>query len=175
MASPDPSRESKWTPVPTGPWVDSELSVPLLEDSGFSLRADDLLIYSTGFTLRLIGHGRGNWPGVIAIKDNQLPWEQIEVEIQFANGRAARLNDSAGLKSGAGPVVTWNSCKSGWTDDSGNESFEFILWIWPLPPLGPVTLLIDWPHIGLRGGQVLLEGSKRRRVATQLPPPSTST
>jgi hypothetical protein len=92
---------------------------------------------------------------------------QIGVTVRFGDGRSARLLDSAGLKSGLGPVVMARGGKWG-GHRSTDDDFDLSYTVWPLPPNGPMTLTFDWRAIGIKGSEVTIDGELARRLGISL-------
>lgn len=42
------------------------------------------------------------------------------------------------------------------------------LWLWPLPPEGPIEFVMQWPALGVEERRVLLDGSAMRELATRV-------
>ena len=45
-----------------------------------------------------------------------------------------------------------------------DEEFDQILWIWPLPPPGLMTLVVSWPDIGMTDAKVTVDGQDAQRL-----------
>ena len=105
MEQPRRPNTQSWGTTPEGPGIDLNVSFLLQENSSHLVRIDRVRVHADGITLHLSGHGIGTWPGRNAMRQRK---EQIlDVSVTFADGRSSLLNDSAGLKSGLGPMVTW--------------------------------------------------------------------
>jgi hypothetical protein len=52
----------------------------------------------------------------------------------------------------------------------GREDVRLTLWIWPLPPPGPVTIGCSWPGSGLQNAGLVLDGGSMRVAASQAQP-----
>jgi hypothetical protein len=76
------------------------------------------------------------------------PWPERRVGVEYADGRVASDPD---------PDLPWDP----WTpppspllvlvggEESGDDDFRHwqeTLWLWPLPPPGPLTLVMSWRH-----------------------------
>jgi hypothetical protein len=65
-------------------------------------------------------------------------------------------------------IVTGSEGSSGGPDD--DEHVRMSLWIWPLPPPGPVTVTCSWPGRGLQDAGIVLDGDAIRAAASQARP-----
>ncbi len=45
--------------------------------------------------------------------------------------------------------------------------YEDVIWLWPLPPEGPLEVVAQWPEQGIPESRVVLDGGALRSVATQ--------
>lgn len=97
-------------------------------------------------------------------------WRQgVELEVVFADGRSANLLDSAGMKSGRGPMLGLRS-ETTWSGGAvGALRARFWLWVWPLPPDGPLTVRIGWPVIGMGDVEFALDAADLRRALGPAP------
>lgn len=56
---------------------------------------------------------------------------------------------------------------------SGSDTFhdaEWVFWLWPLPPDGPLTLVVDWPAMDLPEQRVEIDGTAIRDAARAVVP-----
>ncbi len=65
-------------------------------------------------------------------------------------------------------MVTGFQASSGGPDDP--EDMRLTLWIWPLPPPGPVTVTCSWPSRVLHAARLVLDGDAIRAAASQAQP-----
>jgi hypothetical protein len=40
-------------------------------------------------------------------------------------------------------------------------------WLWPLPPVGPLTFVAEWPKYGVRESHAAVDGGRIRAAASQ--------
>jgi hypothetical protein len=156
---------SDWNSAEPGPGIDMEMSVVLHESSEFYVRASRVRVHENSITLHLDGRGRGTWPGRNAMRERK---DDIRITVRFADERTARLLDSAGLKSGLGPMVTLGGGIWRGRDPSRDEDFDLILTIWPLPPPGPLVIDFAWPEVGIAHSEVLIDGQKAQDLGHSL-------
>jgi hypothetical protein len=90
--------------------------------------------------------------------------------VEFADGRAAAQDDEAGLRSGQGPMLTVSRAETSSGGPDGRQDMRLTLWIWPLPPLGPVALTCSWPGHGLDGARLVLDGDQLQAAAGRAQP-----
>ena len=165
MEQPRRPNTQAWGTTPEGPGIDLNVSFLLQETSAHLVRVDRIRVHAEGITLHLSGHGIGTWPGREAMRERR---EQIDVSVTFADGRSARLNDSSGLKSGLGPVVTWAGGTWQGRRPANDEDFDQMLWIWPLPPPGPMVLRVSWPKFGFTDFELVINGADAQRLGSSL-------
>jgi len=153
-----------WNSVEPGPGIDMELSVVLHESSEFYVRASRVRVHENSLTLHIDGRGRSTWLGKLAMRERK---DDIRITVRFADGRTAPLLDSAGLKSGLGPMVTLGG--GTWRGGRGrDEDFDLILTIWPLPPTGPLVIDFAWPEVGIAHSEVVIDGQKAQDLGHSL-------
>jgi len=44
------------------------------------------------------------------------------------------------------------------------------LWLWPLPPEGPLELVLQWPAFGIGESRVIVDGGQLRALAASVKP-----
>jgi hypothetical protein len=94
--------------------------------------------------------------------------EQLAISVRFADGRNARLMDSAGLKSGLGPMITTEGGTWRGRGPERDEDFDFSVRVWPLPPAGPVVLTFSWPDLGIIESEVIIDGERAETLGRSL-------
>src|SRR5580704_2059762 len=125
-----------------------------------------VVAFPAGVEVEVEAHSRRTGPG----PDDATGFPGLRFRVGLADGREAAQDDEAGLRSGAGPmlVVTGSEGSSGGPDD--DEHVRMSLWIWPLPPPGPVTVTCSWPGHGLHDAGIVLDGDAIRAAASQARP-----
>jgi hypothetical protein len=125
-----------------------------------------VVAFPAGVEVEVEAHGRGMGPG----PEDATGFPELRFRVGFADGREAAQDDDAGLRSGVGPmlVVTGSEGSSGGPDDG--EHVRLSLWLWPLPPPGPVTVWCSWPGRGLQDAGIVLDGDAIRAAASQAQP-----
>lgn len=63
-----------------------------------------------------------------------------------------------------------NGSESSYGGPEGKENAHLTLWVWPLPPSGPVELTCSWPSYGLRDKRLILDGDAIRAAALEAKP-----
>lgn len=99
---------------------------------------DGLLAYPTGFDFDLVVRRRPGRPRVRF--DPEHDWDGPRLEIRFADGRSAdndprRWPDTSGDQA-PDPPLLYQSTRS---PDGGH------VWLWGLPPPGPLVFACQWP------------------------------
>jgi len=129
-----------------------------------------VLAFPAGVEAEVEAHARGPRPAGPPPGPLHPPEHSLRFRVQFPDGRQAAQDDEAGLRSGRGPtlVVSSSESSSGGPDDG--EDIRMTLWIWPLPPPGPVIVACSWPSRGLGEASVVLDATAIRAAASQAQP-----
>jgi len=132
--------------------------------------ARQVLAFPAGVEVEVEAHARGSPGGTAAVAADLPGHPPLRFRVRFADGREAAQDDEAGLRSGRGPMLITSGFQvsSGGPDD--REDVRLTLWIWPLPPLGPVTVTCSWPERGLDGARLVLDGEEIQAAASQAQP-----
>jgi hypothetical protein len=78
--------------------------------------------------------------------DEGLPDDLLRLGVIFADQRKATTLDRMnphGEDEPSGPLL-WQHSGGG-----GGHRWEQSMWLWPLPPLGPLVVVVEWPARGL--------------------------
>jgi hypothetical protein len=92
---------------------------------------------------------------------------RLSVALQFSDGRTAAFSDDTGALPRSGPAVT--DCATSSYPEGAAEVAEETFWAWPLPPAGAVTVLVEWPAVGIGPSSVPLDGAAIAAAASTLP------
>jgi hypothetical protein len=145
--------------------------VPIVRLDWLAVIVRQVLAFPAGVEVEVEAHARRS-PGGEAVPvgvglAGQLP---LRFGVQFADGREAAQDDEAGLRGGRGPMVTVirSETSSGGPDD--RLDVRLSLWIWPLPPPGPLTVTCSWPGLGLRDARLVLDSDAIRAAAGRAAP-----
>jgi hypothetical protein len=107
-----------------------------------------------------------HWP-MVGERRDPLPPQLLRVGVQFPDGRRA-TNISGHDRPVQGPVM-W-PLKGGGRGGAGQSRFDQGYWISPLPPTGPVTVVCEWPAVGIPivrhevDAQLILDGAERAKA-----------
>lgn len=107
-----------------------------------------------------------HWP-IVGERSDRLPPQLLRVGVKFADGRAA-TNIGGHDRPVEGPVM-W-PLSGGGSGGVGGSSFHQGYWISPLPPSGPLTVVCEWPVVGIPfvcheiDAQLVLDGAERART-----------
>ena len=139
------------------------LQLPVGHSETVSIALDVIRAYPNGFELHFVVATRlplptafaGSWP----------PWEPgrsadpLRIGFEFANGRCAgeeyydifgEPKDQDGLPYV--PIILLDGAMS------GSHRLSLRAWCWPLPPIGPITIYVEWEERGLAEKQVQVAG-----------------
>lgn len=124
-----------------------------------------VLAYPVGIEVVVEAHTRGFAPEETTDFPSP-PWlAQPGFRIRFADGRESGQGEEAGLRTGLGPMLSPVGSEHSSGGPDNGEDIRLSLWIWPLPPAGPVTLTCRWPERGLPEAEIVLDGAAIRAAA----------
>jgi hypothetical protein len=150
---PPPDREAHRQPEWMGP-PDNEVgevvpvTVVLARTPNLALVVRSVTAFSTGFTLSL------------AIRRSVAPKEHVDpfgrmyggghsahglrFGVQFSDGSKGTTYGHPGRPGGsagapAGPVLSQRG------GSGGDRTYDLEMWVWPLPPPGPLAFVVEWP------------------------------
>jgi len=130
-----------------------------------------VLAFPSGVTIEVEGHARGSLhAGPTREIHDPAGHSSLRFEIQFADGRQAAQDDEAGLQNGRGPTLFERGSESSSGGPEGGEDVRMTLWMWPLPPPGPVTLVCSWPSQGLDAARAVLDATTIGEAADRAQP-----
>jgi hypothetical protein len=138
---------------------------------GLVVAVRQVLAFPAGVEVEVEAHARRSPGAGTAPVAADLPGHPpLRFWVRFADGREAAQDDEAGLRSGRGPMLTISGSEvsSGGPDE--REDVRLTLWIWPLPPPGPVTVTCSWPGRGLDDARLVLDGDQIRAAASRAQP-----
>lgn len=104
---------------------------------------------------------------MVGERSNVLPPQLLRVGVKFADGRKA-TNIGGRDRPVEGPVM-WplrGGGRGGWPESYFHQAY----WISPLPPSGPVSVVCEWPAVGIPlvryeiDAQLIVDGSERARA-----------
>lgn len=105
------------------------------------------------------GHG-----GPLLREPDRLRWGLV-----LGNGERLLLEEGfGGPGEGDGHTVRMSGSGGG----GGGDSFTMRdgLWLWPLPPEGPLELVLQWPAFGVEESRVILDGGQIASLAASVRP-----
>lgn len=144
--------------------------VPIARSGRLVIVARQVLAFPAGVEVEVEAHARGSRAGMAPVPAELPGHPPLQFHVRFADGRQAAQDDDTGLHSGRGPMlmVTGAQVSSGGPDDP--EDVRLTLWIWPLPPPGPVTVTCSWPSRVLHAARLVLDGDAIQVAASQAQP-----
>ena len=76
----------------------------------------------------------------------ELPPELLRFGVQFADGRKATTTGGPAMPTEGDPLgpLLWPGGGGG-----GGDRWDQSFWLWPLPPPGPVSFVVEWPSEGI--------------------------
>jgi hypothetical protein len=144
--------------------------VPIARSGRLVIVARQVLAFPAGVEVEVEAHAHGSWAGTAPVPADLPGYLPLQFGVRFADGRQAAQDDETGLHGGRGPMlmVTGAQISSGGPDDP--EDVRLTLWIWPLPPPGPVTVTCSWPSRLLPEARLVLDGDAIQAAARQAQP-----
>ena len=134
-----------------------------------------VLAYPNGVEINVEAHAHG--PSVDGSSPVRVPSSADEVffnhqprfAVRFADGTEVVQDDEYWLRGGHGPTLMVSGARRGSGGPDNPEDAIVTLWLWPLPPPGPLTLTCSWQRRGLDASTVL-DGDAIRAAAEQAMP-----
>ncbi len=158
-------------------WPEGVAGVPvawhivLADTEDYAVVLSDVMAYATGLKLTMLlrypagslgGSKHGQPPRLLV---NGTDSDSPRLGVGFADGRKVVLGHSPySWRVGEGPVLQAAGQGAG-----GRGWQRGGLWLWPLPPSGPVTFGVDWEAVGLGERLIVADGTELERVAIQGP------
>ncbi len=158
---PQPQRP-EWFGPPEG-WLGGFVAVRLV-----MARTPELLItfgrgeaFPTGVQMEMQVITRRPTRGSLSLHDDD---NDLRLGVAFSDGRkwqGGQRERPWGGSTPPGPILA--------PTGGGGSSNEWHqdLWLWPLPPAGPVTFALEWPREGIAETTVVIEGALFRAAADQ--------
>jgi hypothetical protein len=138
--------------------------------AGLVIAARQVLAFPAGVEIEVEAHAHGSPGRAAPVTADLAGHPPVRFHVRFADGREAAQDDEAGLRSGRGPMLLASRIESSSGGSDGREDARLTLWIWPLPPPGPVTVTCSWPGRGLHNARLVLDGDAIRAAASQAQP-----
>ena len=126
-----------------------------------------VLAFPTGVVIEVEAHGRGTYDST-SFRDPTA--RALWFSVRFDDGRETDLDDDFGLRDGQGPMLHAYATESSGGGPDAAEDIQMKLWLWPLPPPGPVTLTCSWGRVGISGAELVLDGDSLRSAAEHAEP-----
>ena len=167
----DARRLPEWygPPQMVGGYVTGPLLLTRTDRAAVAVR--QVLAFPAGMEVEIEAHARGS--SSARLPSGAPDWaagSTLHFRVQFADGRAAVQDDEAGLRSGRGPTLVVRGSEISSGGAGGGEDIRMTLWIWPLPPPGPVLMTCSWPGQGLDEATVVLDATAIRAAASHAQP-----
>ncbi|GIT79396.1 hypothetical protein LLS1_10650 [Leifsonia sp. LS1] len=179
------SRTPRWSRPPEDelPHALAETAVLATTDN-LALLLAGVRAYSDGalflveWRLRRLDEDDAAWAALVRrVAGPRLPGEQqlgaLRLGVELADGERLVADGESWWLPGEltepdGHVLGMANWSGGGSDDT--QVFSGDLWLWPLPPEGPVTLAWEWPAFGLTEGTRVLSGGRIRDAAVAARP-----
>jgi hypothetical protein len=132
-----------WTMPP--PMVGGHVAGPVLIGGsvGLVMAVRQVMAYPTGVEFDIEAQARGP-----VGPDAPHGHEALRFRVELADGTHVIGDDDTGLRSGRGPMLVVSRQESSWGGPENREQVRLSLWLWPLPPPGPLTLTCEWVQRG---------------------------
>lgn len=147
------------------------VSTVLVGRDDLAIAVVEIAAYSEGFVLRLAIRLRDepDEPSAICTHDHRrhdgaFAPEVLRFGIEFSDGGKATNVSGRPRSIGeeqAGPVLIDRG------GGGGGRSWDFGYWVWPLPPEGPLRVVIEWPAMRVPETAVEFDTAPIRAAAAQ--------
>jgi hypothetical protein len=145
--------------------------VLMVRSDGVVVAARQVVAYPVGFEVEIEAHARGLSPGGPppdpAIFTSHT---ELQFRLRLADGRDVAQDDETGLHTGRGPMLAVSRYESSSGGPDDREDIRLSLWIWTLPPPGPLTVVCSWPRRGVQEATLVLDADAIRTAALQAQP-----
>ena len=116
--------------------------------TGFEVDLVTMASADSDFDLDPLMFGRRHGGARIGPRAQEIPEEMLRFGVQFADGsKATNLGPRHHGPGGDGPPLGPVLHQQGGGGGGGN--WRQTLWIWPLPPPGPLSFVVEWPAAGV--------------------------
>ncbi|WP_194910919.1 hypothetical protein [Catenulispora rubra] len=169
---PEPAPPPERPPAPPRPkWMMPDAALPaemaenaiIVREEGLAIAIGGLSVYPNGFDFSLhirsrsdgdqidpYGHRRRrDYLRNTVRPDPGDPEQNLRVGVQFADGRRAASNQSLRPLTPDQDVDPDEVVLLGGHGGGGGRAYDLTYWIHPLPPEGPVTIVISWLAQGI--------------------------
>jgi len=96
--------------------------------------------------------------------DAELPAEFLRFGVLFADGTSATNLGERHLPPEARVTAPLLMQQGG---GGGGRRFDLRFWVWPLPPAGPMTLVVEWPWKGIAESRAEIDTQPIRDAAAR--------
>jgi len=144
--------------------------VPVARSSSLVIVARQVLAFPAGIEVEVEAHARGSLAGTAPVPADLAGHQPLQLHVRFADGREAAQDDEAGLRSGRGPMLVISGSQHSHGGPGAPEDVRLTVWIWPLPPPGPVAVTCSWPSRGLHHAGLVLDGDAIQDAAHRAQP-----
>jgi hypothetical protein len=150
------------------PMIGGHVTGPLLitRSGRFVVAVRHVVAFPADVEVEMEAHSRGTAPG----PDDVSGLAELRFRVLLADGRVAVQDDEGGLRSGAGPMLKVTGFEGSSGGPGGDEHVRMSVWLWPLPPPGPVTVTCSWLGHGLQDASIVLDGDAIRAAASRALP-----
>lgn len=97
---------------------------------------------------------------------NEIPPEVLRFGLQFADGRKA-TSVGAGHWGGQAEPTPLAPALIPMGGTGRDRSWELSYWLWPLPPPGPLALVVEWPAAGIPLSRTEIDASQVIEAAAE--------
>lgn len=156
---------------------DNELGVAvpirllLAKTDTLALAVTEVVAHSTGFAFRLVSklhHAKDIDPHQMMMQFRGGPREgdedRLRFGVEFSDGRKAT---NLGPRRPPGEPPPINLGMGGGGGGSG-QGWSYAQWVYPLPPEGPITIAIAWPHFDIPEKTVQFDAAPIIEAATHV-------
>lgn len=129
-----------------------------------------VLAYPAGVEIEVEAHAHGPSTGETPSDPEDCGPRPPRFRLRLADGTDVVQDDDTGLRSGRGPMLVLSRAESGSGGPGNREDVRASLWLWPLPPPGPLTLTCSWSHRGVHDAGLVLDADAIRAAADRAVP-----
>jgi len=153
------------------PMIGGQVTGPVVigRSGGLLVAVRQVLAFPAGIEVE--AHARGSaGGGTASAAADAVGHPRLRFWVQFADGHQAVQDDEVGLHSGGGPMLTVTGSQTSSGGPGDRQDIRLTLWIWPLPPPGPVMVTCSRPGRGVDDARLVLDGDQIQAAASRAQP-----
>ncbi|MEN0083189.1 MAG: hypothetical protein AAGC66_00340 [Leifsonia sp.] len=96
--------------------------------------------------------------------------ERLRYGVVLGDGQQLITDRAPGMYGEPPEKHSLNPSGGGGRGDEDSYRFDDGIWLWPLPPEGPIEIITQWPALGIPESHVVVDSAPLRELASQARP-----